>query len=108
MLTHNAAANSAGLPSPLWGGVGGGGDSWRTHFMQTTTTPLPSPPPQGGREQAEFVARADSNSSEHALTRRARGRRLIAWLTGARRSALRRGPAVLHSVGPRSIPARHA
>ena len=33
------------LPSPLWGGVGGGGSSWRTQLAATTTTPLPTPPP---------------------------------------------------------------
>ena len=32
------------------------------HF--TRTTPLPNPPPQGGREQTEFAARTDSSSHE--------------------------------------------
>ena len=32
------------------------GTSWRTTSRATTTTPLPSPPPQGGREQTEFAA----------------------------------------------------
>ena len=31
------------------------------------TTPLPNPPPQGGREQTEFAARVDSISLEAAL-----------------------------------------
>src|SRR5439155_21556291 len=43
------------LPSPLWGGVGGGGRSVEM-TRATTPTPLPNPPPQGGREQAVLVA----------------------------------------------------
>src|SRR5262245_8612855 len=39
------------LPSPLRGGVGGGGPESGTSGA-TSTTPLPSPPPQGGREPA--------------------------------------------------------
>src|SRR5258707_4147066 len=35
----------------------------------TTTTPLPSPPPQGGREPTECAARADSTSPQYALDR---------------------------------------
>src|SRR6266853_5710806 len=35
----------------------------------TTTTPLPTPPPQGGREQTECAARADSTSPQYALDR---------------------------------------
>src|SRR5262249_4644624 len=31
-------------------------------------TPLPNPPPQGGREQAEFAAPTDSTSPGHVLT----------------------------------------
>ncbi len=38
------------LPSPLRGGVGGGG----LHQPQRLwLTPLPNPPPQGGREQSD-------------------------------------------------------
>ncbi len=40
--------SGAELPSPLWGGVGVGGDAAP---QGTSTTPLPSPPPQGGREK---------------------------------------------------------
>jgi hypothetical protein len=36
------------LPSPLRGGVGGGGLQPRRLWL----TPLPNPPPQGGREQS--------------------------------------------------------
>ena len=36
------------LPSPLWGGVGGGGP-----LDAQTSTPLPNPPPQGGREKKD-------------------------------------------------------
>jgi protein ImuB len=41
------------LPSPLW--VGGGGRAMRK-MSATSTTPLPNPPPQGGRERAECAA----------------------------------------------------
>ncbi len=37
--------------------------------------PLPTPPPQGVREQTEFAARDDSISPEHALARTTNGRR---------------------------------
>jgi hypothetical protein len=36
------------LPSPLRGGVGGGG----SHKHSARFTPLPDPPPQGGREKS--------------------------------------------------------
>src|SRR4051794_19239486 len=52
---------------PLWGGVGGGGSNWRMQLCAITTTPLPSPPPQGGREQTAVAARADSISTASAL-----------------------------------------
>src|SRR5258705_13342920 len=45
-------SNADGLPSPLWGGVGGGGRAGNETGSRTTTTPLPNPPPQGGGEQA--------------------------------------------------------
>jgi hypothetical protein len=60
------------LPSPLWGGVGGGGEAsshrMSLHVMsnidgvlediasEITTTPTPNPSPQGGGEQTEFAA----------------------------------------------------
>ncbi len=45
---------SLSSPSPLWGGsraegARGGG---RQHMLSATATPLPNPPPQGGREQS--------------------------------------------------------
>src|SRR6266852_4367129 len=39
------------LPSPLGGGVGGGGPSIEESASTNTATPLPNPPPQGGRER---------------------------------------------------------
>jgi excinuclease ABC subunit B len=39
--------DAALLPSPLWGGVGGGPDTQDSN----AATPLPDPPPQGGREK---------------------------------------------------------
>src|SRR6266566_4414249 len=55
-----------GLPSPLWGGVGGGGRATPLQMVRPLshrTTPLPTPPPQGGREQTEFVARECSGTA---------------------------------------------
>src|SRR6266478_7779672 len=37
--------------------------------MHHRITPLPNPPPQGGREQTEFYARTDSISHERVLNR---------------------------------------
>jgi len=49
----------------------GRGWGWRSTSEETVvhhrTTPLPSPPPQGGREQTEFAARAHTPSHECAL-----------------------------------------
>src|SRR5258706_8231784 len=53
------------LPSPLWGGVGGGGRAIPAQVAPLSfhrTTPLPTPPPQGGREQTEFVARSGASA----------------------------------------------
>src|SRR5262249_50863048 len=47
------------LPSPLWGGVGGGGRETGALTLPQHH-PLPSPPPQGGREQTESAAAAES------------------------------------------------
>ena len=46
-LLHEFAANAARLPPPLWGRVGEGG-VYETQCLRHT--PLPVPPPQGGRE----------------------------------------------------------
>jgi hypothetical protein len=47
------------VPSPLAGEGQGRGCS-QTHEL--LTTPLPTPPPQGGREQAESAARTAFNN----------------------------------------------
>jgi excinuclease ABC subunit B len=52
-------AQDSPLPSPLRGGLGGGGPSSDARSSPQTSTPLPNPPPQGGREQTES---ADSTS----------------------------------------------
>ena len=39
------------LPSPLRGGVGGGGET--NNELRMFLTPLPNPPPQGGRENCQ-------------------------------------------------------
>src|SRR5262249_20909464 len=49
------------FPSPLWGGVRGGGSCVRQRWCTTAsppspTLPHPNPPPQGGREQTEIAA----------------------------------------------------
>jgi hypothetical protein len=77
------------LPSPLWGGVGGGGREMEAQALPNRATPLPSPPPPElgftrvrhfkvaevgyirlrlGREQTEYAARTDSISPEYALS----------------------------------------
>src|SRR6516225_2311520 len=58
------------LPSPLWGGVGGGGQCLRTLLAAQLRPPLPTPPPQGGREQTEFAARScgETRKTERAMT----------------------------------------
>src|SRR5262245_61526282 len=43
------------FPSPLRGGVRGGGHAFGDIAAEQTPTPLPDPPPQGGRER-ESVA----------------------------------------------------
>jgi excinuclease ABC subunit B len=46
------AGNADALPSPLWGGVGGGGPPGDDKRSRKTATPHPNPPPPGGRELA--------------------------------------------------------
>src|SRR5947209_11888644 len=36
------------IPLPLWGGVGGGGRSWLTRFVQQQLPPSPALPHKGG------------------------------------------------------------
>ena len=55
-LMRNPCSTLGALPSPLWGGVGGGGHEIALR-VANRVTPLPNPPPQGGREQTE-VCRA--------------------------------------------------
>jgi excinuclease ABC subunit B len=60
-------ADDAEFPSPLWGGVRGGGDASAQH---PSTAPHPNPPPQGGREHAEPVARNETRvDSKYRLPR---------------------------------------
>ena len=44
------------LPSPLWGGVGGGGRCWRTHLVKQQLPPSPPLPHKEGREQTAAAA----------------------------------------------------
>src|SRR5215471_14565063 len=48
------------FPSPLVGRGEGWGSFCEERLVHHRTTPLPTPPPQGGREQTEFVARTVS------------------------------------------------
>ena len=53
-------AQASQLPSPLRGGVGGGGRAEDHRASPNTSTPLLNPPPQGGREQ---TVRGEETSS---------------------------------------------
>src|SRR5262249_38375608 len=80
----------ARLPSPLWGGVGGGGGGCSDSFRKIAATPLPNPPPQqvgparlahytmrnraspgfdGGREQTEQAVTPSPNALAAHLAR---------------------------------------
>ena len=69
------------LPSPLWRGVGGGGQLLPEQLSQQPATPLPTPPPQGGREQTR-VGLADPRASPTP-----RARSPVRCTAGRRRSA---------------------
>src|SRR5262245_16112147 len=50
------SADSVQFPSPLWGGVRGGGGAILSQVAPSSShriTPLPNPPPQGGRQRTE-------------------------------------------------------
>jgi acetate---CoA ligase (ADP-forming) len=49
---ESANVSATSFPPPLWGRDREGGPT----NSESGTTPLPTPPPQGGREQAEFAA----------------------------------------------------
>src|SRR6516165_1059734 len=73
------------FPSPLWGGVRGGGRAILSQVAPPSShraTPLPNPPPQGGREHTEFGEGADrvwgSEQTEHAAKNYQRVSPLIA------------------------------
>jgi hypothetical protein len=55
---HKSAADSVGSPPPCGEGLGVGVDVG-AHASRHNYDPLPTPPPQGGREQTESVARPD-------------------------------------------------
>src|SRR5262245_46786408 len=91
VLEAQGARALGALPSPLWGGVGGGDSAILSQVappLSRRITPLPNPPPQGGREQTEFAARADSISHERALAT-ARPSRAPLYETNSRRQARR-------------------
>ena len=72
-VTLSASATSS--PPPLRGRDGEGGPS---RDMNPTATPLPTPPPQGGREQTVPAERA-SHSSEAPVAQRQVNYRLRDW-----------------------------
>jgi len=53
----------SGRPDLRWEGLGVGVVVWRTE--RTTSTPLPNPPPQGGREHTERVMRCVDQSDRN-------------------------------------------
>src|SRR5215472_1758517 len=70
-LKQVSAAYSVCSPPPCGGGAGGGGSAIPSQVAPSFSrriTPLPNPPPQGGREQTEFAAQAESMRREHALS----------------------------------------
>src|SRR5260370_16935549 len=67
-LMHKRALYWANSPPPCGEGLGVGVVRW-SNTLPHCTTPLPNPPPQGGREQPEFAAHSDFNSQETALAR---------------------------------------
>ena len=78
------------LPSPLWGGVGGGGRCWRTQLVRTNNYPPPHPSPQGGREQTEFAV---ERIAHLAMDRRVKpGDDSLCW------AAMAANPAKLRTV----------
>ena len=56
----------ASSPSPLWGGSASEASRGGGHPVTTAATPLPNPPPQGGREQP--AASGEGASKQHPLT----------------------------------------
>src|SRR5207245_2850275 len=50
------------LPSPLRGGVGGGGPSDEATNSTKPPTPHPNPPPQGGRERETAPAASEQHT----------------------------------------------
>src|SRR5262249_35606281 len=60
------AANSVRSPPPCGEGLGGGGGAIPSQVAPSLShriTPLPSPPPQGGREQTECAARLGAHKA---------------------------------------------
>src|SRR5262245_30448825 len=51
------------LPSPLWGGVGGGGRKIGAPMLPNALPPSPTLPHKGGREHTVFAARVDPVST---------------------------------------------
>jgi len=54
-MMQTRATHSVAFPSPLWEGVRGGGGV-HGNSIASLNTPLPNPPPQGGREQRGFAS----------------------------------------------------
>src|SRR5215472_7283899 len=57
--------------APLWGGVRGGGSAIPSQVAPPSShriTPLPDPPPQGGREQTEIAGTNGGNFCDYIAT----------------------------------------
>src|SRR4051794_41119108 len=65
------------LPSPLWGGVGGGGSSWRTHLVKQQRPPSPPLPHKGGGSRPSLpLERSPISAPRGELLRLAMDRRV--------------------------------
>src|SRR5262249_50977090 len=114
-LNRNEAAYSVHSPPPCGEGLGVGVVVWG-NVSASPHHPLPNPPPQGGREQTEFAARADSISHEYARLRcvscftLGRADALYGWRRhraigdGGRSPTARPSWAFPPSTGPRWLP----
>src|SRR5438067_388452 len=61
--------NLGALPSPLWGGVGGGGPSWLMRLVRQRPPPSPALPRKGGGSRPSSRLGLDSSRRTHLPAR---------------------------------------
>src|SRR5580704_8355443 len=66
-LIHKTSSANGLLPSPLWGGVGGGGRGIRQHFCQNSRPPSPALPHKGGGSRLSLQRALSTFHDERAL-----------------------------------------